>query len=89
VDTSNESCVRYVGQLLRALDPENQGVGKDTLKPVDLAALSQALVAINVGLESFKESLVAQHVQVIQVDWRPAASGDEKLMNILERMKSK
>jgi FdrA protein len=54
-----------------------------------LDPLNQPLAAINVGLETFTESLIAQDARVIQVDWRPPASGDEKLMAILERMKSK
>ena len=45
--------------------------------------------AINVGLHSFTESLVAQDAEVIQADWKPYAGGNEKLMGILERMKSK
>jgi FdrA protein len=52
-----------------------------------VSLLNQPLAAINVGLESFTESLQAQDAQVIQVDWRPPASGDEKLAAILERMK--
>jgi FdrA protein len=31
--------------------------------------------------------LKTQDVPVIQVDWRPPAGGNEKLMAILERMK--
>jgi FdrA protein len=45
------------------------------------------LSAINIGLESFSENLVAQGVPAVQVDWRPPAGGNEKLMMILERMK--
>ncbi|MBA4379923.1 MAG: fdrA domain protein, partial [Anaerolinea sp.] len=30
-----------------------------------------------------------QGAEVIQVDWQPAAGGNEKLMAILERMRSK
>jgi len=56
---------------------------------VDLAALTKPMVAINVGLETFTESLAEQEAQVIQVDWRPPASGNEQLMGILERMKGK
>jgi FdrA protein len=56
---------------------------------VDLSALSQPMAAINIGLESFTESMNAQDAEVIQVDWHPPASGDEKLMAILERMKKK
>jgi FdrA protein len=89
VDTSNESSVRYVGQLLRALDPEKSQMSEESTRNVELAVLKQPLAAINIGLETFKDSLENQHAQVIQVDWRPPASGNEKLMAILNRMKSK
>lgn len=86
VETSNEAAVRYVGQLLRALNPTNDS---RPTTPVDLAVLHSPVSAINVGLESFAESLTAQSAPVIQVDWRPPASGNEKLAAILKRMKSK
>jgi len=89
VETSNELSARYVGRLLRALDPENGRMGEETFKRIELAVLNQPLAAINVGLESFTESLAAQQAKVIQVDWRPPASGNEKLMAILERMKNR
>jgi FdrA protein len=56
---------------------------------VNLDVINQPFAAINVGLETFTESLVSQGAQVIQVEWRPPAGGDNKLMSILERMKSK
>ena len=83
VETSNEAAARYVGQLVRALNPISN---PQSLKPVDLSVL-RPLAAINVGLESFAESLSTQGAQVIHVDWKPAAGGNEKLMAILERMK--
>ncbi len=89
VETSNDKAVRYVGQLLRSLNPELRQVGKEPLPQVDLATINRPLAAINIGIESFTESLESQNAQVIQVDWRPPASGNEKLMSILERMKSK
>ncbi len=49
--------------------------------------LREPLCAINVGLESFTESLLAQDAPVIQVDWKPPAGGDERLMAMLQRMK--
>lgn len=49
---------------------------------------NEPLAAINVGVESFYESLRAQGAQVVQVDWRPPASGNEDLMSLLEKMKS-
>ena len=33
--------------------------------------------------------LVAEGAEVIHVDWKPAAGGNEKLMDILARMKRK
>lgn len=89
VDTSNESAVCYVGRLLRALDIETRQLDQEPSKPVDLVIIKQPLAAINLGLESFKESLTIQHARAVQVDWHPPASGDERLMSILERMRSK
>jgi len=89
VESSNESAVRHVGRLLQALNPEPEQAGMETFKSVDLKVLTQPLKAVNVGLESFMESLAIQNAQVVHVDWRPPASGDEKLMAILERMKNK
>ena len=83
VETSNDAAVRYVGRLVQALGPRSTFVNP---KPVDLAVFHQPLSAINVGLESFAESLQAQGAPVIQMDWRPPAGGNEKLMAILERM---
>jgi FdrA protein len=88
-ETSNDKAVRYVGQLLSALNPDTSRVPVEAAPPVDLAAINQPLGAINFGLESFTESLAIQNARAIQVDWRPAAGGDERLMDILERMRSK
>jgi len=84
VEASNEVAIRYVGRLLQTLNPTSNF---QLPTPVDLAVLHQPLAAINVGLESFAESLMAQGAPVIQVDWRPPAGGNEKLMAILERMR--
>ena len=74
----------YVGRLIRSLNPIPTGQSPN---PVDLNVLRQPLSAINVGLESFTESLTAQGAPVVQVDWRPPAGGNERLMAILERMR--
>lgn len=56
--------------------------------PVSLDRLvTQPFAAINVGLESFYESLISQGAQAIHVDWRPPAGGNEKLASLLARMK--
>jgi FdrA protein len=57
--------------------------------PVDLTQLKTPLAAINVGIESFFESLSSQGAQVVQVEWRPPAGGNEKLAGLLAKMKSK
>lgn len=57
--------------------------------PVALDVLGSAPAAINVGVESFYDSLRSQGAPVIQVEWKPPASGNEKLAGILARMKKK
>lgn len=84
VETSNELAVRYAGRIIQAINPSP---AIDTPNQVDPAVLNQPLVAINIGLESFNESLMAQDASVIHVDWRPPANGNEKLMAILEKMR--
>ncbi len=55
--------------------------------PVALEVLSSPVVAINVGLETFYDSLTGQGVEAVQLEWRPPAGGNDQLMSILERMK--
>jgi FdrA protein len=55
--------------------------------PVDLEQLIQPFAAINVGLESFYDSLLLQGARAVHVDWRPPAGGNEKLASLLARMK--
>lgn len=42
---------------------------------------------VNVGLAIFAESLRAQEVPVIDVEWRPPAGGDREMMDLLERLR--
>lgn len=84
---SSDAAVRYAGRLLSALNqPETEGMGSD-FTPVDLASLSGKFSAINVGLDSFTESLQAQDAEVVQVDWKPAAGGNADMLALLEKMK--
>ncbi len=73
--------VSYVSQRLAATPPP-------MVAPVDLAAFQRPLAAINVGLESFYDSLTTQGAAAVHVDWRPPAGGNEKLMDLLARMKT-
>jgi FdrA protein len=60
---------------------------KNEFPPVALDRLTEPLAAINVGLESFYESLVSQGAKAIHVDWRPPAGGNERLALLLAKMK--
>ena len=80
VEFNNEMAVRRAGEIVRALQSGSGPV-------VDATILQQPLAAINVGLTSFAASLTAQGAEVIQVDWRPPAGGNERLAGILARMK--
>ena len=55
--------------------------------PLDLVAFNTPLAAINVGLESFYDSLIGQGVSAVQVEWKPPAGGNEKMMALLAKMK--
>ncbi len=88
VDTSNEVICRYVGRILRALAERDEPKAHALGKPVDLEKIKKPLAAINVGLESFAANLKDQGAPYVQVDWKPPAGGNEKLMNILQKMKS-
>lgn len=89
VFASNEKAAVYVGRMIARLDPNAFKTSIPDMPEVNLLAVKSPMAAINVGLESFTESFNAQGAQALQVDWRPPASGDEKLMAILERMKGK
>jgi FdrA protein len=88
-ETSNDKAARYVGRLLQAIERSAGSAGKPALKEVDLGAIKKPLAGINVGLESFSDSLTEQGAKVVHVDWKPAAAGNEKLAGILGRMRQK
>lgn len=80
VFSSTNEAVDYIFNRLPA--PES------STPPVSPAAFGGSLAAINVGLESFYESIKGQGGTAVQVEWRPPAGGNEKLMAILAKMKS-
>lgn len=103
VSTSNEEVVRYAGAILKALNPDDVPAAQQakeakpastaaplpesTFTPANLDILRKDLVAINIGLESFAQNLVDQNVPTIQVEWKPPAGGNEKLIRILANIK--
>jgi len=72
--------VEYIS-LQFGVSKQNEGV------PVNLEQLKQPLAAINVGLESFYESLISQGAQAVHVEWRPPAGGNDKMAALLAKMK--
>jgi len=57
--------------------------------PVALETFMPPLAALNVGVESFSDSLKRQGAQCVHVEWKPPAAGNEKLAGILAKMKSR
>lgn len=68
------------------LDRLEERTGR-AVAPVSPGALTEPVSVLNVGLESFAASLAAQGAPTLQVDWRPPAGGDERLLGILEKMR--
>ena len=48
--------------------------------------LDSGPVVVNIGVEDFAETLQAQGVQVLHMDWAPPAGGDPELMAILDKL---
>jgi len=48
--------------------------------------LQPPLKVINLGLSWFAEALTQQEVPVLQVDWRPPAGGDQRLLEVLRKL---
>lgn len=48
--------------------------------------LTMPLVVINLGLEKFVQNLEDQKVDVIHVDWRPPAGGDQEMIALLDQL---
>ena len=80
VESLSEAIEIAVSRLAPAAQPVD--------KPVELSTLAEPPAVINVGLESFYDSLLAQDAQAVQVEWRPPAGGDEKMIALLEKMKA-
>ncbi|MGD2126953.1 MAG: hypothetical protein PVG99_12790 [Desulfobacteraceae bacterium] len=47
---------------------------------------SRDLVVINIGLDTFAENLKREKVRVLQMNWKPPAGGDKKLISLLAKL---
>jgi FdrA protein len=80
---------RTVGELVDSAVERLAASEEAPGAPVPLEAIRGPVAAVNVGLESFYDSLLAQGAAAVQVEWKPPAGGDDKLAGILARMKSR
>ncbi len=91
VFTRHDEAVRAAADLLsdepKDVTPRNRASPKAVQPSVEETAAHAPFTAINVGLESFSDSLRAQGAEVIQLDWRPPAGGDEKMADLLARLR--
>lgn len=99
VEESNARAVRLAGLIAEA-----HGSHGTASEPRVIAAAPQAPVwpdvdpvramlrkppaVINVGLELFNESLQAQGVPAVSVDWRPPAGGKQHLLDLLDKLEA-
>jgi FdrA protein len=82
VFTDTTAAVEFAAQRLpRQIPATGPGVSLDLLQA--------PLAAVNVGLESFYESVTGQGATAVHVDWRPPAGGNEKLAALLKKMKQR
>ncbi len=97
VEDSNARAVRLAGLIAAAQG--SRGTPDDAMtiaaasaapawpevEPIG-AFLRRPPAVINVGLELFAESLQAQGVPVVSVDWRPPAGGKQHLLDLLDKL---
>jgi FdrA protein len=86
LENAGATVLRNVADTVAYVAARLATLSKATAAP--LRKFSEPLAAINVGVESFFDSLKSQGAQAIQVDWRPPALGNEELASILEKMKA-
>jgi len=48
--------------------------------------LNHGPAVINLGVKDFADSLEAQGVEVVHVDWTPPAGGDREMIDLLDRL---
>lgn len=74
------------GETLEKMEEMVSSGGAQSRRPSSSNILNDEIQAINIGLETFKDALEAQDVQVRHVDWQVPAKGDSKLIKILKKM---
>ena len=70
------------GETHRDLAPHPEPAGASSADEL----LARPVAVVNVGLAAFAESLRGQGVPVVDLEWRPPAGGDRRMMALLERL---
>ena len=78
---STTAAVAHISARLAGAPPHSS-------HPIAPEVFQAPFAAINIGLESFYESLISQGASAVHVDWRPPAGGNQQLMDILAKMKN-
>ncbi|HYO11776.1 MAG TPA: acyl-CoA synthetase FdrA [Thermoanaerobaculia bacterium] len=81
------SVSELVAHAARRMDEVQGEDPRSEVPAVPLEALRSPVAAINVGLESFYDSLASQGARAVHVEWKPPAGGNERMAGILARMK--
>lgn len=56
--------------------------------PQSKTILHEKLKVVNLGISTFAEDLKAQGADVVQVEWKPPAGGDQDMLRLLEKLGS-
>ncbi|HEY3249241.1 MAG TPA: acyl-CoA synthetase FdrA [bacterium] len=97
VSPTHSGAVRLAGLIAEAVGSRGAPRAPAVLAPAagvaapDVSRISNTLLAgaprvVNVGLGLFEESLVAQGVDVLSVDWQPPAGGKQKYIDLLNKL---
>jgi FdrA protein len=99
IEDSNARAVRLAGLIAEARgsrggEAESRRLAAAPAAPAwpDVGPITRLLAqppaVVNVGLELFAESLQAQGVPVLSVDWRPPAGGKTHLLDLLDKLEA-
>ena len=61
---------------------------KKTQKKKDNGLFGKAIKVVNIGISTFAEDLQSQGVEVVSIDWKPPAGGDEEMLKLLDKLGS-
>ena len=51
-----------------------------------LKLFREDLVVVNMGLDTFADTLRKEQVRVVQMNWRPPAGGNQRLIRLLDSL---